>query len=301
MNPIRLLRHPARTASLVHSRATAPLHRRRTRSQVQALCRDHVERCWCGGELGSFSWHPSYGVCTSCGGYVNRRPPAAEALSELYSLEFYWHGRVRTKGQPPIERRAGIDRSDGRVDYWVSLIERFAPEAKQVLEVGCGSGVLLAELAGRGYSCVGVEPDERTAAWTQEQTGVEIRSGLFPFEGLPQSDLFLAFDVLEHARDPQAFVQGAADALRPGGVAIIQTPIDRYADLQPPFGNRSRDAFDDVEHCFLFTDDGMRRLAESTGLEVRSLDERLWLHHEICVFVKPLEAAAAGALKARAA
>jgi 2-polyprenyl-3-methyl-5-hydroxy-6-metoxy-1,4-benzoquinol methylase len=217
---------------------------------------------------------------------VNRRPPAADELARLYSMDFYWHGRVRTKGQPPIERRAALDRSDGRVEYWASLVERHAPGARHVLEVGVGSGVLLEELKARGYDVLGVEPDEKTAAWTQERTGVEVRSGLFPLAGLPQVDLFLAFDVLEHSRDPVAFLRGAASLLPLGGTAIIQTPIDREHQ-EPPFGAGSKHVFDDVEHCYLFTDDSMRRLAEAAGLETRDLSERLWVQHEIAVLGRP--------------
>ena len=150
----------------------------------------------------------------------------------------------------------------------------------------CGSGVLLAELRARGYDCIGVEPDERTAAWTQTKTGVEVRAGLFPLDGLPEVDLFLAFDVLEHARDPVAFLEGAAKVLAPGGIAIIQTPIDRDL-LDPPFGKAAKYAFDDVEHCYLFTDASMRVLAERSGLIVRDLSERLWPQHEIAVLQRP--------------
>lgn len=285
---LRHLRHPIAAVDLVYRRLTAGFHQRRTRREVESIRRDHVDRCFCGGELRPFAWHPSYGVCADCGSYVNRRPPAVDELARLYSLEFYWHGRVRTKGQPPIERRAAIDRSDGRVERWLALIDRHAPSAQRVLEVGCGSGVLLAELKARGRTCLGVEPDEQTAAWTQAQSGVEIRAGLFPMDGLPEVDLFLAFDVLEHARNPVAFMAGAARVLRPGGVAIIQTPVDRNPELEPPFGKGSRHVFDDVEHCFLFTDEGLRRLAGATGLVVSDLSEALWVQHEICVFEKPL-------------
>jgi SAM-dependent methyltransferase len=292
-----LLSNPRCTADLVYSRLSAGRHRRRTHAAVQALVRDAVERCWCGGELDAFAFHHSYGRCRACGGYVNRRPPAREALAELYSLDFYWHGRVRTKGQPPIERRAAVDHSDGRVQYWLGLIERHAPDARRVLEVGCGSGVLLAELKSRGYDCTGVEPDPATAAWTQANTGVTIEAGLFPFDGLPEVELFMAFDVIEHTRDPVAFLEGAASVLAPGGVAIVQTPIDRDR-LDPPFGRSAGKAFDDVEHTYLFTDAAMEVLADRAGLLVCDLTERLWVQHEIVVFEKPRSATLAAAVAA---
>ena len=67
---------PELLADLAYRRLTAGYHRRRTREDVEGLRRDSVERCWCGGGLTPFRWHPSYGVCATCGCYVNRRPPA---------------------------------------------------------------------------------------------------------------------------------------------------------------------------------------------------------------------------------
>jgi SAM-dependent methyltransferase len=273
---------------LVYWRLAAPVVRRRWQGRVDDLPRDHVDRCWCGGELDDLHWHASYGRCRNCGCYVNRRPPAPEALAQLYSLDFYWHGRVGSKGQPPIEKRAESDRQEGRVDSWIDLIQRHRNELGTVLEAGPGSGVLLAELQRRGYTCFGVEPDAATAEFVSRDQGIDVRAGIFPHvEGLPTCDVFLAFDVIEHARDPLAFLQGAADLLRPGGIAILQTPIDRYPELEPPFGSKFDTAFDDVEHCFLFTDRAMELLAARTGLRIKDASQRLWLHHEICVFDKP--------------
>lgn len=283
---LRHLAHPVRTARSVRRRVAARLIRRTHARDLQQIARSERERCWCGGELREFPWHSGYGVCIDCGCYVNRRPPTQESLQRLYGFDLYWHDRVRSKGQAGIEQRLVRDRTDGRLDYWLGLVERFAPRAERVVEVGCGHGVLLQELQRRGRRCVGVEPDPRTADWTSHAAGVEVRSGLFPDVEVPPSDLFMAFDVIEHSLDPVAFLQGAARVLRPGGVAILQTPVDRYG-TKPPFAERFKDAFDDVEHLFLFTDEAIRRLASRAGLEVVDLSERLMLHHEICVLAAP--------------
>ena len=147
--------------------------------------RDERDRCWCGGELLPFKWHHSYGVCAKCGCYVNRHPPLSEELKRLYSFDLYWHTRQKLKGHPAIEHRPINDRSDGRVGYWLGLIQRYGPSAGQVVEVGCGHGVLLAELKARGYECVGIEPDELTAEWTKQNMGLDVRPGFFPGVELP--------------------------------------------------------------------------------------------------------------------
>ena len=293
----RHLRHPVQMARTANWRA-----RRRARELEVAyrakraeaaerrnyrhIRRGRQETCWCGGSLTPFSWHASFGVCERCGTYVNRRPPVQEDLASLYSLDLYWRKRQASKGFPTIESRAGLYRSDGRLAKWLSLIDRYGPSTGSVVEIGCAPGVLLEELSKRGYDCVGVEISEHVAAWMREQLGLDIRSGFFPGEvELPPCDLFLAFDVLEHSPYPDQFLREAARLLHPGGVAIIQTAVDRY-DFVPPFGERF-DMFDDLEHLFLFTNRGIEVLADRAGLRVVTLDERIWLAGEIAVLTKP--------------
>lgn len=253
---------------------------------MESIKRGERNRCWCGGALQRFEWSTRYGVCAKCGCYVNRFPPIGEDLKVLYSFRFYWHTFQRVHGYPTIEERTLHDNDDGRVDYWLRLIERYGPLAGRVVEVGCAHGVLLTELQVRGYECVGVEPDPQTATWTRTHTGLDIRAGFFPGVALPPCSLFLAFDVLEHSPTPLEFLHAAAELLEPRGVAIIQTPVDRY-DLSPPFGDRFDDAFRDEQHLFLFTDRALKELACRANLEIVSLAERLALHHEICVFRRP--------------
>ena len=206
-------------------------------------------------------------MCARCGCYVNRRPTLPEELNRLYSFNRYWHTRQRLKGHPVIEQRKGHDLGDGRVDRWLSVIEQHAPPEGQAIEVGCAHGVLLAELKRRGYDCIGVEVDEQTVAWAQEDVNVEMRVGLFPMVELPRCDLFLSFDVIEHSLCPEEFLRGAARLLTPEGVAIIQTPIDRHQS-EPPFADVFHSIFDDLEHNFIFSRKSIHKLAETAELEI---------------------------------
>jgi SAM-dependent methyltransferase len=250
------------------------------------LERGRRDRCWCGGTLAPFPHRRRYAVCTACGTYVNTAPPTAEALRGFYSFERYWHRKQKADLLPPIEERVALDAADGRVDRWTEIVRLHRPAAGDVIEIGCSHGLLLERLRDVGYRCIGVEVDRQTAAWTQTRTGIEVRSGLFPDVELPDCDVFLAFDVLEHASEPLALVQGAAELLRPGGIAVLQAPIEREKQ-DPPFGGRFDDAFDDIEHLFVFTNRAMGELAARSGLEVIDDTERLWLLGEIVVLRKP--------------
>lgn len=267
-------------------RAVQRARHRSARREFRGIARGVRQSCWCGGELGSLRWQPGFGVCRSCGTYVNRFPPEPSALAEFYSVDVYWRRVQRRSGLPPIEERAALYRSDGRLDVWLDLVRRFGPRGRRVVEVGCAPGVLLAELSARGYACTGVEISPDVAVWLRQATGLDIRGGAFPGVRLPECDLFLGFDVLEHSPEPVEFLRSAANLLAPGGVAIVQTPIDRYA-LDPPFGDRFVDLFDDVEHLYLFTDGAIRGLADRAGLEVVSLAESIWIGGEIGILRRP--------------
>ncbi|MGB7592723.1 MAG: class I SAM-dependent methyltransferase [Terriglobia bacterium] len=233
-----------------------------------------------------FRWHASYGVCAECGCYVNRRPPQQDALSGVYSLNDYWRHRQLSKGCPPIEKRSEAYRKDGRLAYWLSLVNRYGPSDGDVIEVGCAPGVLLSELRRLGFRCIGVEASETVAAWLRNTEGLDVRFGIFPGVELPACDLLLAFDVAEHTPVPAAFWTEIGRLLRPGGTAIIQTPIECH-DFEHPFKTRP-DWFDDVEHLFLYSEKSVRRLAALSGLQILTLEDtapRLNLG-QVCVLKK---------------
>ncbi len=245
------------------------------------------ERCWCGADLAEFDLHASYATCISCGSYVNRRPVEAESLPAVYGLDSYWVSRQSDGGHPTIEGRGDLYRRDGRLDKWLELVEGFGPKTGSVVEVGCAPGIMLDELSRRGYECLGVEISESVAEWLRSRFSFEVRAGFFPGIELPQVDLFLAFDVLEHSPDPVAFLSEAARLLKPGAMAIIQTPIDRY-EYSPPFGPQFANIFDDVEHTFLFTDGAIELLAARAGMELVSIEHRTMLAGEIAVRRRPV-------------
>lgn len=276
--------HPIRYANSLYQRASTLSNKRIIKGQFNNIRRGQCDQCWCGGELSLFKWHSSYGKCTECGCYVNRRPPLNEEMRYLYSVDLYWNAKKKLKGFLTIDNPLVNDCSDEQLEYWLGLIERYSLSKGCVIEVGCVHGVLLEELNDRGYDCVGVEPDERTAEWTRHNTGLDIRSGLFPYIDLPKCNVFLAFDVIEHSSDPVAFMKRVGQLLNLGWIAIIQTPIDKYND-QPPFREMFDKVFDDLEHLYVFNIESFRRLNEIADLQV-IIEEGWNLANEVVVLRK---------------
>ncbi len=274
---LRYILHPVRSAKRLPGfavrqmdRITCPYRRWLANYRLRRLVsirRGWRDRCWCGGALVDFRWHSGYGQCVECGCYVERRPPLTEELAKIYSFQTYWYERQQIRGDPTIEQREAHDRLDGRLARKVELVERFGRAGGRVIEVGCAHGDVLVELRARGYDCIGVEYDAKTAAWVRERTGLDVRAGVFPGITLPPCEIFTAFDVIEHIPSPDGFMRQAAQLLGPGGIAVIQTPVDRHESV-PPFSELCEYLFDDLEHLFIFTAESIRKLADISGMQI---------------------------------
>jgi 2-polyprenyl-6-hydroxyphenyl methylase/3-demethylubiquinone-9 3-methyltransferase len=112
-------------------------------------------------------------------------------------------------------------RDPGRVDCLHGL---------DVLDIGCGAGVLCEPLARLGASVVGADPGHsiiEEARRHARQSAVEVDYRCTTAEALAdagkQFDVVLAMEVIEHVTDSDLFVQRCAELVRPGGLIIIST------------------------------------------------------------------------------
>ncbi len=126
--------------------------------------------------------------------------------------------------------------TNDRCDYIESRINRVFGKntlaQQEILEVGCGGGLLCQELAERGALMVGIDPSPNALAVARkniEQRGlgqnVNYEQGLA--EQLPYADgsfsAIICLDVLEHVSDLRATLAEIARVLAPGGIFIFDT------------------------------------------------------------------------------
>ncbi|MEU9383383.1 class I SAM-dependent methyltransferase [Streptomyces sp. NPDC048279] len=118
------------------------------------------------------------------------------------------------------------DRSD--LDAYLRMAEEFG--VRQVLDIGCGTGVFALLLAGRGIEVVGVDPAAASVDVARAKPGGErVRWVRGDVSDLPpmQADLAtMTANVAQAVVDPQAWrrtLRGAYEALRPGGRLVLET------------------------------------------------------------------------------
>ncbi len=139
--------------------------------------------------------------------------------------------------------------SPGRT--WEALARGLVPllELGDVLDVGCGDGVLASLVAPRSRSYTGLEKSPKVLEAARRRLAglprVELVQGAM--EALPfpaeRFDAVLLFHVLTYAREPLAALSEAARVLRPGGRLVAVTlaahehlpTTERYGHVLPGF------------------------------------------------------------------
>jgi glycosyltransferase involved in cell wall biosynthesis/SAM-dependent methyltransferase len=161
--------------------------------------------------------------CDNCSFMFTNPQPSDEVLAGIYN-ETYFIGSLA--GESALAR--DLKRATAR--HYLEIMRGYAaaPLRGKLLEVGCGRGEFLVEASRLGLDVSGVEYSEASASvartllegrgqvLTGEVDNVPLEEGSF--------DYCVFADVIEHVRDPAAFIQRIWRLLKPGGMVFIATP-----------------------------------------------------------------------------
>lgn len=160
------------------------------------------------------------------------------------------------------------------------LVLGAVPDGARVLDVGCATGYLAAELDRRGCEVLGVEVDADAAAqarpWCAEVVVGDLEAAFTHGEVERMAaggvDVVVCGDVLEHLRDPWAVLAWLRTLLRPGGIAVVSVPnIAHWTARRELLRGRFRYAdfgLFDRTHLRFFTRETARELATRAGFVV---------------------------------
>jgi SAM-dependent methyltransferase len=126
-----------------------------------------------------------------------------------------------------------------RPSYPAALVERVIATSpgRDVLDVGCGTGIVARQFQAAGCTVLGVDPDARMAGQAR-QRGLEVEVAAFE-DWDPAGRAFDAIVAGQawHWIDPVAGAAKAAQSLRPGGrLAVFWNAFQPPADLAEAFG-----------------------------------------------------------------
>lgn len=144
-------------------------------------------------------------------------------------------------------------------------------EPGSVLDVGCGEGNFLGQMARRGWAVTGVDFDADAVEAARRAHRIDVRVGTVDtmIDTGMTFDVVTASHVIEHVPDPAEFLAKCRRLLRPGGCMVLRTPnIDslghrRYKrfwrGLEPP------------RHLHLFSAASLAAIARTAGFSCTSV------------------------------
>jgi glycosyltransferase involved in cell wall biosynthesis/SAM-dependent methyltransferase len=222
----------------------------------------------CGGATtpGLLDGGRRYRVCRRCGTARVARVPSPEDLRAFYERQY------------PVFF-APEDVSEARVELFTSLVGRLAPQAdgRQLVDVGCGGGHLLAAAERAGWRAVGTDVSREMCRVARKTSGarvVQADGGALPLKSGGFGAVTLV-NVLDHLADPARTLAEARRLLREGGSLAIRVPngafhrvTRRTLALLGPLGRWAGLTQYPVFHVYSFTGRGLRRLVEDAGFRV---------------------------------
>lgn len=192
-------------------------------------------------------------ACRRCGlEYINPQPPV-EAVEARYDRGYFesadplaWgyqnYAAMRPSLEPGFRKR-------------LSVMRRFAPPPGALLDVGCAYGFFLELARQGGWTVSGIDLSAHAVERARHLLGsADLRVGQLSDAQLPSGsfDAITCWDVIEHTRDPMAFLREAARLLKPGGRLFLTVP--NVGTTHARILGRYWEGFGKIrEHLFYFT------------------------------------------------
>jgi 2-polyprenyl-3-methyl-5-hydroxy-6-metoxy-1,4-benzoquinol methylase len=183
------------------------------------------------------------------------------------SLDEYYEAYWRRDAPPPLADPLSLTR--------LSLLRAaLSADDRRILDAGCGSGWLIAQLAHDEAEAMGIDISQHAVELAERHypSGTFIRHSVeeLPWPIEPDSqDVVVSFEVVEHLLRPRALVEGAHQALRPGGHLAISTPYHgRVKSVAVSLFAFDHHFAPEGDHIRFFTDSALRQLLNSNGFEV---------------------------------
>ena len=229
--------------------------------------------------------------CQSCGLLFTNPRPNLNFIDSLYSN--YYNGSVALLGphnQSISERmkRNPFLRKTYHHVFGNYLGEVLSKARGRVLDIGCGLGTALDDLARLGCEVLGIEPNPDAAKRCKER-GLNVECALVEDLNYPENcfDTVILFHVIEHLASPKNILQKIFHILKPSGHVFIWCPNaesyvakffgDSWAGWRLPF------------HLYHFTPKTMSAVIELTCFEIVKLKARtsdLVLHDSVMAFLR---------------
>ena len=211
--------------------------------------------------------------CDSCALVFADRLPAASDYESYYRALSKYDAPPML---PPGSKKTAANMSNAdhlRCDAAIALIRTYAADEARIVDLGCGSGMLLNALRDAGWSMLmGVDPAPGAAEQAHQLYGLDcVQCGtLQQAAGLPELatfDVVCMMGVLEHLPQPHTDLARLIDALGKDVKLLVEVPaLERFSRKSfEPYGEFS------LEHVQYFSATSLCRFFSGLGFVPQAL------------------------------
>jgi 2-polyprenyl-3-methyl-5-hydroxy-6-metoxy-1,4-benzoquinol methylase len=208
---------------------------------------------------------------------------------EFELIENPEYGFLETTPQPTLDKLPGYYQSEDYISHTDSkrnafeklyhlvrsislkkklkLINSFSSEAKQLLDVGCGTGDFLQTAQQNGWLVSGIEPNEEARGIANSKTNKSVfdTEQLQKFES-KQFDVITLWHVLEHLPNLEDHIKSFKTLLKDNGTLLIAVP--NYKSFDAKHYKEFWAAFDVPRHLWHFNQDSISKLVSKQNMSV---------------------------------
>lgn len=150
----------------------------------------------------------------------------------------------------------------------LKLINTMQPPKGNILDIGCGTGDLLAFCEKDSWNTFGVEPNEKALALAKAKVKVSenIVNDLRALEEGKRYDVITMWHVLEHVPNLVEYIENLKRLLTPGGCLIVAVP--NYNSFDAKHYKEFWAAYDVPRHLWHFSQKSIGELFSKNGFEV---------------------------------
>ncbi|NUN97065.1 MAG: methyltransferase domain-containing protein [Candidatus Omnitrophica bacterium] len=206
--------------------------------------------------------------CDRCGlEFVERKPPESlDVLGDWYNqdssiafMEKNWHNRSF------FQHRIGLMR-----EVFEASGRPFPSEGQSAFEIGCAEGHVLKFLSDLGLRVRGIETGQKLVDYCRDHFNLDVHKSTVR-EWMPrpeQYDYVFAYHVLEHLEKPSELLGKAWQALKPGGVILVEVPIPDLPSLSISEQLDDLHGYGNLGHLHYFTAETMPPYFSKHGFEL---------------------------------
>lgn len=229
----------------------------------------------------------AFDACRACGRTDARQRDVVRGyqIAQCPGCRLAWTHDTRLDAAAFYDKEyfEGADAPKGYNDYFamasamtrtnrkrLNHIRTLAPNARTLLDAGCGPGFFLRDANASGFDARGIEVSQFAGDFGREELKQHILTGPIDADTLGQldapQDVITLWDTIEHLPNPDDAVKRLADNLRPGGLLCITTG-DVTSMAARLTGSRWH-LYNLPEHLWFFSRESLRLMMQTAGLDV---------------------------------